>query len=109
MWIARDKSGYLCIYNEKPRKDEVEHIFENKDELLHIDNDEFPEITWENSPVEITTTSFEDIWKQRRYEIAKDTMCALIINDNLPKVTPALKVEKLAVAYADELIKELKK
>jgi len=48
-------------------------------------------------------------WEQRRYEIAKDTMCALIISDSIPKTTPVLKVEELAVAYADGLIKELKK
>ena len=48
-------------------------------------------------------------WEQRRYEIAKDAMCALIISDSLPHVTPALKVEGVAVAYADALIKELKK
>ena len=48
-------------------------------------------------------------WEQRRYEIARDTMCALIISDSIPKTTPVLKVEELAVAYADGLIKELKK
>ena len=60
MWIARDKNDDLFACNIKPiRKGEIftvsletweEIDFEN---WLRLDPDEFPEVTWENSPVEI--------------------------------------------------------
>ncbi len=60
MWIARDKNNDLFACNIKPiRKGEIftvsletweEIDFEN---WLRLDPDEFPEVTWENSPVEI--------------------------------------------------------
>ena len=60
MWIARDKNNDIFACNIKPiRKGEIftvsletweEIDFEN---WLRLDPDEFPEVTWENSPVEI--------------------------------------------------------
>lgn len=46
-------------------------------------------------------------WEQRRYEIAKDMLTALLSNPTIRReYTPYLKV---AVDYADALIEELKK
>lgn len=52
MWIARDKSGELYLYNNKPvREDET---FSNTTSWLQwLCPRTFPEVTWENSPVEV--------------------------------------------------------
>ena len=44
-------------------------------------------------------------WEQRRYEIAKDALCAIISSDNHNEITLDCIT---AVNIADELIKQLK-
>lgn len=46
-------------------------------------------------------------WEQRRYEIAKDALAALLSNRKIGGVYDSYS--KVAVDYADALIKELKK
>ena len=65
MWLARNPSGELLAFNDKPEFN-VNRYFEVSehcyyDELLSIPGSEFPEITFENSPVEITSTGLSDI------------------------------------------------
>ena len=53
-WIARDKDGYLYIYDKKPIK--LKDYFESDDysrfnALLHSSS--FPEVTFENSPQKV--------------------------------------------------------
>lgn len=45
-------------------------------------------------------------WEQRRYEIAKDVLTALLSN---PTIRGEYASSKVAVDYADALIEELKK
>ena len=56
-WIARDKDGELCLYKTKPwkRVNTTHHCdeFDCDDSFMNIDNDLFPEVTFENSPQEI--------------------------------------------------------
>lgn len=56
-WIARDNDGTLFVYNSKPQRLRVnfnlDYHYEDR-ECMMLNQDEFPEITWENSPVEIT-------------------------------------------------------
>lgn len=56
-WIARDKDGELCLYKTKPwkRVNTTHHNdqFDCDDSFMNIDNDLFPEVTYENSPQEI--------------------------------------------------------
>lgn len=47
-------------------------------------------------------------WEQRRYEIAKDALAALLSNPTIGGVY-ASSYSKVAVDYADALIEELKK
>ena len=46
-------------------------------------------------------------WEQRRYEIAKDVLAALLSNRKIGEVYASYS--KVAVDYADVLIEELKK
>ncbi|MBO6117359.1 MAG: hypothetical protein J6P44_02325 [Bacteroidales bacterium] len=60
MWIARDESGELWAFTHEPALDNKGRsvFFKRYDryqhDLMHLNKDEFPEITFENSPVEIT-------------------------------------------------------
>lgn len=61
LWIARDENGELCLYRNLP---ELVEIKENTNEKFwqdssndgyycYLDNSEFSEITFENSPQEV--------------------------------------------------------
>lgn len=57
MWIARDRNGSLYAYNRKPVR--FEDYFGcltewgTWDEELGLDKNDYPEVTWENSPKEL--------------------------------------------------------
>jgi len=55
MWIARDKNQRLYIYKNKPERGR--ESFEEDDcyrlTCFEISQTLFPEVTWENSPVEV--------------------------------------------------------
>jgi len=57
LWIARDMDGSLWMFNEKPVKqgDEFRSPFylTGGSELM-MDSSLYPELTWENSPKELT-------------------------------------------------------
>lgn len=60
MWIARDKSGRVNAFTYQPRKVEAEGIFvcddifeEDGNTVMVLLSFDFPEVTWENSPVEV--------------------------------------------------------
>ena len=60
MWIARDKSGRLNAFTYSPSKIETEGIFvcddvfeEDGNTVMVLLPFDFPEVTWENSPVEV--------------------------------------------------------
>lgn len=56
-WIARDKQDFLGLYYKKPiwRKNRVNQIedWHDGDFLGYLDNNKFPEVTFENSPMEV--------------------------------------------------------
>ena len=57
LWIARDKSGDLCLFRKKPIY-RYSYNFKHEDWfdgdfLTVIDSKSFPEITFENSPQEV--------------------------------------------------------
>jgi hypothetical protein len=70
MWIARDKNGGLSAYREKPeRQDKMFAVVHNDEReakggyrsaYLKLYEEEFPQITWENSPVEIKNIEIRD-------------------------------------------------
>lgn len=58
LWIARDKNGYLCLYEKQPIREDSWFIADEFDTYygcldISDDNDEFKDVTWENSPREV--------------------------------------------------------
>ena len=54
LWIARDQNGDLFLYPIKPDRYVTEcYVFFNGDDWWNIDSDLFPEVTFENSPMEV--------------------------------------------------------
>ena len=53
MWIARDKSGHLQMFNRKPHKDEGAFWVGGASNALLLPKYLFPEITFENSPKQV--------------------------------------------------------
>ena len=51
MWLARDRNGMLYVYEKRPiRKDEM---FLCSDGDMDVVMWDIPNVTWENSPVEV--------------------------------------------------------
>ena len=53
MWIARDEDRELFLYSKKPIKFDRCFAPKNGRGILMIDEQLFPEVTFENSPVEV--------------------------------------------------------
>lgn len=51
MWIARDIDGSICIYREKPKK--ISKIFIGGNCIGRLKTSDFPNVNFENSPVEV--------------------------------------------------------
>lgn len=57
VWIARDKNGELCLYKSKPCR--CGQCFDFDEVFMPMDEDMYPEITWENSPKEFELKAVE--------------------------------------------------
>jgi hypothetical protein len=57
VWIARDKNGELYLYKSEPWRNGL--CFDCDEILLPMDEDMYPEITWENSPKEFELKAVE--------------------------------------------------
>ena len=53
MHVARDKDGSLFLYGLEPEKDEKTGMYNSSGYVSKIDNVLFPNVTWENSPVNL--------------------------------------------------------
>lgn len=63
LWIARDKAGFLWVYTNKPSKEDAFFLAAEGDPLhkmMNIDETEFPEITFENSPQQVELKLIEE-------------------------------------------------
>lgn len=55
LWIARDKTGNLYLYSKKPERTYPTGYFVSRGgEYMRIDNNKFPDLKWEDEPMEIT-------------------------------------------------------
>ena len=120
VWIARDKSGSIFAFSERPNKHKVYWAFAPS---MQLDKSIFPSVKWEDDePTEAYITLAEtqeqptpkqDIdWEQRRYEIAKE-MLPVIYRQGMEAQKHGQSVKRkdtayYAVIFADTLIKELK-
>ena len=132
MWIARDKSDYLCVYTEKPEKGSIQWQIPSNEGgmIVTIDSALFPEVKWvDEEPTEVDIVpktnqskkheeSKSIDWEQRRYETAKEAISAIMSNDDFYKQVLYEGAElnnrsiphcivKAAYAFADALIEEL--
>ena len=55
LWIARDKNGWLFLYEHKPRRESKFFVDPESDEGFFgsVEKQFYPEIKWKNSPVEV--------------------------------------------------------
>ena len=71
MWIARDKDGWLCLYEKKPWRQTCEQMWIDGDINFYLDYKEdrfgcyeildsklLPELTWEDEPIEVFYINF---------------------------------------------------
>lgn len=61
MWIARDKDGTLSLYRDKPVRAGIEPYRWWGDEVdgFDLDSSLFPNLTWEDEPIEVDLTIIE--------------------------------------------------
>lgn len=52
-WVARDKNGFLGAYEDKPTRGENLKEWVAKKFLSPIEDSFFPELEWENGPIEV--------------------------------------------------------
>lgn len=62
MWVARDKDGCLNLFSSKPVKEkdvdwwELADI-ENDEEFMELNPELFPDLRWEDEPIEVELVS----------------------------------------------------
>ena len=65
-WLARDKDGFLTVFENKPeREDEkwVDFYSETVKQFIFIDNSLFPNLKWEDEPIEVNIFTKEFVQK----------------------------------------------
>lgn len=54
MWVARNKDGWLVLFNSKPiRGDEFWYTDSRDDDSMPIDSSLVPDLKWEDEPIEV--------------------------------------------------------
>lgn len=53
LWIARDKSGLLFLYEGRPQRNDRYFYNTPTGNSVKVEESLFPELTWENSPREV--------------------------------------------------------
>lgn len=53
LWVARDKSGELYLYNEKPEFYNDCKVWFAGGICAKLDNNLFPDLTWYDEPIEV--------------------------------------------------------
>ena len=120
VWLARDKSGSIFAFSERPNKYKVYWAFAPS---MQLDKSIFPSVQWEDEepteayitlaePQEQTKQEQKIDWEQRRYEIAKEMLPVLYQQSaEILKCGQSITWEETAVCalvLADTLIAKLK-
>lgn len=53
MWIARNKDGSLALFRYKPLRIRYDTFDRLRGDFIELDKKLYPEVTFENSPVEV--------------------------------------------------------
>lgn len=53
MWIARNRDGLLALFRHKPWKLRYDTFDRLRGEFIELDERLYPEVTFENSPMEV--------------------------------------------------------
>ena len=85
LWVARDWGGMLYAYFNKPIRDTVWKEWDSDKVSLSIDDSFFPELKWEDEPIEVelrpTTTYLDTKAKEYADSVTdKEEIRELIIN-----------------------------
>ena len=125
VWLARDKSGSIFAFSERPNKYKCYWAFAPS---MQLDSSLFPSVKWEDDepteayitlaepqeqPKQEQPTQKQEIdWEQRRYEMAKEMM-PVLYRHGTEALKYGLRFQKEivdgAVNFADMLIEKLKK
>lgn len=54
IWIARNKDNTLEVYRVKPERKAKCFDSDPREWIDYLNDDEYPEVTWENCPKELT-------------------------------------------------------
>lgn len=81
MWLARDKSGLLCVFEDEPKQNDKCFCSKLGYYISIRDNNIFPEITWENSPQRI-----EEVIRKEILKAANDHASGMFGPDNMSNV-----------------------
>ena len=60
IWIARDETGFLWAFSEKPVKYKGSWIPSSDEIPYDIEERLFPELKWEDDPIELVIKGKED-------------------------------------------------
>ena len=52
MWIARDRNGNLFLHRDRPYLSRLYGVWDS-DDYFRLEQKDFPEVTFENSPMEV--------------------------------------------------------
>ena len=95
LWLARDRSGALFVYSELPVRKENLFLLESRSDdpyaprLMVLDENSYPEVTWENSPIEVklsidsTVTLNAAYWDKLFNEAVVGIVKGLVSNNEL--------------------------
>lgn len=61
LWVARDKDGWLRLFQTKPERDY--ESWEGGD-YFYLRSDEFPEVKWEDGPIEVALVRINKDYKK---------------------------------------------
>ena len=53
MWIARDANDKIYLHKGKPTRTARTGLWESYDGIIKLGTDDYPEVTFENSPMEV--------------------------------------------------------
>ena len=81
LWLARDKDGFLTLFKSKPERAHEEWVDfnpETEEQFIFIDNSLFPNLKWEDEPIEVNifTKEFVQKFGDACYEQGQSDACS---------------------------------